>query len=150
MKYILLFIFVILLMGLQSQSGAQSSPVSDFSLPSLDGQTFALKDALGQKIIVLNFWAAWCTTCAEEMPLLLELKNKYADRSDVAFVGINVGDSSRAAQRFVDSYKYSYTILLDANKAVAKLYQVTGIPQTIVISKTGEISFRGARPPSEL
>ncbi|MBI4412609.1 MAG: TlpA family protein disulfide reductase [Deltaproteobacteria bacterium] len=129
---------------------AEEEIPGDFTLASLDGKTVSLHDYLHQKIIVINFWAAWCDACEEEMPLLLNLKNKYASRKNVVFLGINAGDSERSAQKFVEKTGYSYEILLDHNKSVARKFRVLGIPQTLVISREGKIVYRQGRPPEDL
>jgi peroxiredoxin len=83
------------------------------------------------------------------MSQLLDLKKKYAD-GDVVFIGVNAGDSDRAAQKFVDRMNYSYQILLDKDKNVSKDFAVVGLPQTLVINKEGKIIFRGSRPPKDI
>jgi len=127
---------------------AEPQTLPDFSLPSLEGKTVSLHDFTG-KTVVLNFWASWCDSCEEEMPQLLKLKAQYANQ-DVVFLGINAGDSDRAASRFVDRMKYSYEILLDRDKSVSKSLQVLGLPQTIVISKDGKVVYRESRPPEKI
>ena len=145
MKKHLLFTLVILTL-LSSYTYALSAP--DFTLPSLSGQSVSLHDFLGKKAIVINFWASWCTSCEEEMPQLLKLKESAG--SDVVFLGINAGDSQRAAQRFVDKTGYNYEILLDSTKNISKSYEFKGIPATIVINRQGDIVFSGSRPPQDL
>jgi peroxiredoxin len=151
MKKIVLMLFTVMVGFIFSYNVfAQDETAPDFTLPTLDGKVFSLKDYLGKKTIVLNFWAAWCSSCEEEMPLLLSLKKKYGAQGEVVFVGVNAGDSERAAKKFVDRLDYSYQIVMDKNKAIAKAYHVAGLPQTIVISKEGKITFRGSRPPGSL
>ncbi|NTV52258.1 MAG: TlpA family protein disulfide reductase [Candidatus Firestonebacteria bacterium] len=55
-------------------------------MPGLDGKTFTLHEVAGIKTVVLNFWAAWCTTCKEEIPQLAEFQAK--GKADVAFWGL--------------------------------------------------------------
>ncbi len=128
---------------------ADQDEASDFTLTSLDGRSVSLQDYRHRKVVVMNFWAAWCDSCEEEMPKLLKLKSQY-DSQDVVFLGINAGDTERAAQKFVDKTGYSYVILLDKDKSVARKFQVLGIPQTLVISKDGKIVYREGRPPPDL
>jgi peroxiredoxin len=135
-----------LLLGSSAALAAEKAP--DFSLPDLNGKTFKLSEALGKKTVVINFWAAWCTTCKEEIPQLVEFQKQW--KSDEAvFLGINAGDPAAKAKKFQDRNKYPYTVLLDEAKTTAKLYGVNGIPQTLVIDPKGEIVYRGSRPPKE-
>ncbi|MBI2340490.1 MAG: TlpA family protein disulfide reductase [Deltaproteobacteria bacterium] len=122
----------------------------DFTLASLDGRTVSLRDYRHRKTVVINFWAGWCDACTEEIPLLLNLKNRYASQKNVVFLGINAGESERMARKFVEKTGYSYDILLDTDKSVARKFRLLGIPQTLVISREGKIVYRGDRPPADL
>lgn len=139
--------FVILSAGV-TWAGDQGE-ASDFTLPSLDGGSVSLRDFLHKKVVVMNFWAAWCAACEEEMPELLDLKSRYASK-DVVFLGINAGDTERAAKKFIDKMNFSYQILLDRDKSVSRKFKVLGIPQTLVIAKDGKIVYREGRPPRDL
>lgn len=148
MKKLSIFLAVVAILGAAALGRADQLPPADFTLTSLDGKPVSLHDFAG-KTVVLNFWASWCDSCEEEMPQLLRLKEQYAGQ-DVVFLGINAGDSDRAAQRFVEKMNYSYRILLDHDKSVAKQYQVLGLPQTLIISKDGKIVYRESRPPVKI
>ncbi|HBE87962.1 MAG TPA: hypothetical protein DDW67_02335 [Elusimicrobia bacterium] len=127
---------------------ASTDTVKDFSLKGLDGKKYSLSDSLGKGYIVINFWAAWCSTCKEEIPELAELmKQPGADK--VLFLGVNVGDKASKAAKFVNKYEYPYKPLLDSDKSVSKDYAVMGIPVTVIIDKKGKIVFRGSRPPKK-
>lgn len=129
---------------------AAETPVAarDFALKGLDGKEFRLSENVGKSYIVINFWAAWCSTCKEEIPELDELmKQPGADKA--LFLGVNVGDKDSKAEKFVKKYKYPYRPLLDSDKAVSKAYEVLGIPVTVIIDKKGKIVFRGSRPPKK-
>lgn len=139
---ILLFIF-----GSVPLLHADETP-PDFTLTSIEGTPFHLADVLGQKNIVINFWASWCDSCEEEIPKLTTLRSTAP--ADTVFLGINAGDSHSAAQKFINHTHYNYQILLDAQKSVAKLYGVLGLPQTLVINKSGQIVYRESTPPKTL
>jgi thiol-disulfide isomerase/thioredoxin len=75
--------------------------------PLLDGDsTFALASLVG-KVVVLDFWASWCTTCRVESP---EVDQFYRAKraSGVEVVGVAMKDERRAARAFVDRYKISF------------------------------------------
>ncbi len=125
---------------------ASTDTAKDFSLKGLDGKEFRLSENLGKGYIVINFWAAWCSTCKEEIPELKALmKRPGADK--VLFLGVNVGDKDNKAAKFVKKHSYPYKPLLDSEKTVSRYYGVLGIPVTVIIDKNGKIVFRGSRPP---
>lgn len=101
-----------------------------------------------KKIVVLNFWASWCTSCVGEIPLLHKLKEKY-EKKGVLFYGVNAGDSKMKIKKFIRRYKFNYDVLKDANKKYSKSIGVESLPVTLVI-KDGKIVFEGFRPPEGL
>lgn len=141
--------FTLLAISTTHAQTADSVAVSDFTLMSLDDKSVSLHDYLKKKTIVINFWAAWCDACEEEMTQLLKLKNQNAS-DDVVFLGINAGDTARKAQKFIDKTGYSYLILMDTDKKISRQFQILGLPQTLVISKDGLIIYRAGRPPEDL
>jgi thiol-disulfide isomerase/thioredoxin len=62
-------------------------------LPDADGVERPLKAWQG-KVLVVNFWATWCTPCVEEMPELQRFADEYAPRN-VAVIGIGVDEADK-------------------------------------------------------
>ena len=56
---------------------ASLETASDFTLPSLDGGNISLSDYLGEKVILVNFFATWCDPCLKEMPKKIAFLNKH-------------------------------------------------------------------------
>ncbi len=116
----------------------QSGPA--FRLKTLDGRSLALQDWAG-KLVVLNFWATWCTPCEVEMPTLESLWQKLQGRGLVV-VGINVDRGSPRAliEPYVRGKKLTFPILLDPGPATAQAWRVTGLPATFLVKPSGEVA----------
>lgn len=113
---------------------APSAP--DFSVELLDGGTFSLKEEIGEKIIVLDFWATWCPPCRQAMPILEEIGEKYEE--DVKILALNQQESTEKIRGYLDQTGLSPTVALD-DGSIASLYQVTGYPTFVIIDKAGKI-----------
>ena len=138
------FLSLFLLFSLSCFSGE----VKDFKLLTYkDKKEFNLADHLGKQVIVLNFWASWCTSCITELPELHALKAKYPK---ALFIGVNSGESEKFVKKFLRRYKFNYKILMDQTKSVAKSYGIDTLPRTIVIDLKKKISYKGDRPPLKL
>ncbi|MDQ3878531.1 MAG: TlpA family protein disulfide reductase [Actinomycetota bacterium] len=107
------------------------SPAPDFSLTTLDGQTFTSHDLEGTPV-VMNFWASWCGPCRDEAPLL---QRKYAETSDrVAIVGVDTTDTKAAARAFVNKFHITYPIVRDPDGKILNALDIhTGLPDTVFI-----------------
>jgi len=94
------------------------------------------------KIVVVNFWATWCAPCREEIPLLMEVRDRYAP-SGVEIVGIAV-DTAANVVEYANSLKISYPILIagaDGLELIRKLGNtVGGLPYTVFLDRDGGIA----------
>jgi peroxiredoxin len=128
------------------QTGA---PAPAFQLNSNAGKPLALADFRGQ-IVLLNFWASWCGPCRQEMPILEQLNRQYRNKG-VALLGVNVEPDSSAATDWLKATPVSFPILFDVDSKVSKLYQVEGMPNTVILDRKGNVRYihRGYQPGAE-
>ncbi len=132
-----------------SSFNANAEQLKDFSLPIFNSeQTFSLKQERSKGLVVLNFWATWCTACIKEIPELEALKSKYAKKAQ--FFAVNAGDKASYIKRFTKRHGFSYTVLHDADKSFSKDIGVLELPRTMVIDQTGKIIYNSNRPPKSL
>jgi len=121
----------------------EGSKAPNFTLPGLNEQEYELSDYKG-KIVVLNFWGTYCPPCVEEMPLIQNYYEKYADKN-VEILAINENDPLVSVKAFVRQYKLTFPVLLDKD-IVRREYGVLNYPTTIFINENGkiEVIFEGA------
>src|SRR5262245_20101628 len=93
------------------------------------------------KLLVLNFWATWCTPCTTEMPTLEALWQEYRGRGLVV-VGVSVdrGGPGSLLAPYVRHYRLTFPILLDPDLATARAWRVTSLPATFLVKPGGEVA----------
>ncbi len=107
----------------------------------LDGGTTSLAATRG-KVVVINFWAAWCTPCRTETPQFDLVYRKVKSRG-VAFLGIDTKDLKSNAKAFVRDYDITYPIIYDEpGEALLRLGDLpaTGLPFTVLLDKQGKVA----------
>lgn len=124
--------------ALQAASLNEKAP--DFALKSRAGTNLRLSELRGQ-VVMINFWASWCGPCRQEMPLLEKLYRRYK-KLGFTLLGVNVEKDSRAAQAFLKDINVSFPILYDKENSVSRLYQVSGMPSTVVVDRDGKLRYR--------
>ena len=108
--------------------------IPDFSLKSLEGNTID-KDSLKGQVVVLNFWASWCSPCMAEIPELQEL----AATSKAKVVGIALDERGlETIKPFVESHKINYTVLV-GDQDIFQQFNGVGIPYTLVLDPAQRI-----------
>ena len=101
------------------------------------GGSLALARLRGSPVI-LHMFSSRCGPCRGDARLIETTWRRFGRRG-VAFIGLGVGDSERAVERFARAYDLSYPVARDAAGRVADAYGVTSLPQTIFISATGDV-----------
>lgn len=116
-------------------------PAHLWELPDKDGKLVRLEDLRG-KIVVLDFWATWCSPCLKTMPLLDVWTRAKASR-DLEVFSINTWESPSEADKvraFMQDKGYAMTLLF-GNNELPKAYGFDGIPFICVIDQSGNIAY---------
>jgi cytochrome c biogenesis protein CcmG/thiol:disulfide interchange protein DsbE len=124
-----------------------------FSMQYFDGYewenrpTADLSDFRGQ-VVVLNFWASWCVECRVEAAHLESSWRKYRDQG-VVFLGITYADVEPNALQYLLDYDVTYPNAPDLGTVISEDYEITGVPETFFIDKSGVISHVQLGPVNE-
>lgn len=110
----------------------------EFSAKDLSDATVELASHHGKDVVILDFWASWCGPCTASLPTITEVAEKFADRN-VVFYAVNVGETAEAVQTFLKESGLNLRVLFDTDSTVSSLYQVSGIPQTVLIDPKGRV-----------
>ncbi len=125
------------LMVLPARSAAPKT-LPLFSLPDLEGKIHAPKEWKG-KVVVIDFWATWCVSCRETIPVLNRLNEKYGDKGFVvAGITLDKGPKEKIA-KFTRKMKMNYQILWDADDIMSKLFGFEGLPSVYVFGRDGNL-----------
>jgi thiol-disulfide isomerase/thioredoxin len=115
----------------------------NFSFKDLAGKTRSRSEWAG-KVLVINFWATWCTYCLKEIPVFIELQNAYAKRG-LQLVGIAIDNNYQTIQTFVDEVGINYPILRGENApelALSLGNYYAGLPFSVVVDRQNRIVER--------
>lgn len=109
----------------------------DFSVQTLDGQTYNLSDFRGQPVWI-NFWASWCPPCQSETPILREMDEQFRDRG-LTLVAVQVQQTVEDGRHYADTYGLEYRIGADVSAAIFRTYKVFALPTQFFIDPDGVI-----------
>ncbi len=87
-------------------------------------------------LIIVNFWATWCTPCIKEIPELLELKEKFSNKLDILFISVGL-NPAKDISFFLKKNKYeNIDVFIDDDLKISKNVDVSQIPSTIILNKS--------------
>ncbi len=110
-------------------------------LTSLKGETFDLADLKG-KVVLVQFWATYCTPCRKEMPSMNNLMKKLDEsKTPYKILAVNMGESKSDVQKFVDQVKPEFTILLDPKGENVQAWNVFAAPSNFIIDTKGKVIY---------
>lgn len=125
-------------------SGQDAAPAPEvghiapaFVLPSVRGADVALRSFRG-KVVLVNFWATWCTACRREMPELMRWYRKLKGRGFVV-LGVDKQESPHDVAIFLRRLHVTYPVVLDESGNVSTQYGVMGLPTSFLVDRNGVV-----------
>ncbi len=122
--------------AINAAGNAATAP--NWELKDLDGKTVHSSDFKG-KVVVLDFWATWCAPCRMEIPGLISLQKKYAQRG-LVIVGASVDEGGASmVKQFMEKLGMNYPVLLTDEKMQDMFGGIEVVPTTFIIDREGHI-----------
>lgn len=121
---------------LQPANERKSAP--QFALKDSSGNTVSLKNYRG-KVVLLDFWATWCTGCKEEIPWFSQFQRTYAARG-FAVIGISMDEGGwNVVKPFLAENHVPYLMLL-GDDPTAQRFGIQNLPDTFLIDRQGRVA----------
>lgn len=125
---------------------AKGKPYVDLTMQAPDGKKASLSDFAGKgKYVLVDFWASWCGPCRKTMPALIEFYNKNKERG-LDIVGVSFDSNAEAWQKAIKTLGIPWHHISDLkgwNSQAALTYNITAIPNTLLIDPEGRIVGKG-------
>ncbi|MEL6589347.1 MAG: TlpA disulfide reductase family protein [Bacteroidota bacterium] len=132
---------------------AAGQPAPEIMGRNLDGDTLSLSDLRG-KLVYVDAWASWCKPCRAEFPYYESLQAAFSDEEAIAFLFVSIDQERSEWEKLMQTKAIPEGIhindLQENNEydGITSAYKMWGIPQYLIIDKTGKIVSTKAPPPS--
>jgi len=118
-------------------------PELESAFPDLDGKLHKLSQWKG-KVLIVNFWATWCSPCLQEMPEFVKLQQEFESKG-LQFIGILTDDEADAARDFLKTKPLNYPVLdgsIGGRQLAQKLGDTAGVlPVSVVFDPNGKRAY---------
>jgi len=112
------------------------------TLRTVEGRTLALQSLRGE-VVVVNFWASWCSPCRKELPRLDALHASIAGRGG-RVLAVSIDSEARTVQRFARTHRLKLPVYHDGPDGLARTLDLPHVPFTIVLDRDGRVALTTA------
>lgn len=125
-------------------TGAHAAPV--FSWKNKAGQSRSLEDYRG-KVVMVNFWGTWCPPCRRELPDIVRLRDKMADKG-LEVIGVAIGEENRLPAgvtveqhlaEFAGNNDLRYPLVVGNGDIINHYGGISAVPTTFIVNREGKI-----------
>jgi thiol-disulfide isomerase/thioredoxin len=125
--------------GPASQPESMRRALQHHVFRTLDGESLTLASLHGQ-VVVLNFWASWCTPCRKELPALDALQAAIAGQGG-RVVAVSIDCDRQNVAHFVRTHSLKLSIVPEGPDGLASELNLQNIPFTVVLDRDGAVAF---------
>ena len=118
----------------------------EISLPTPNGKEIALSSLKG-KLVLIDFWASWCGPCRKEMPNVIKIYSKFKNKGFEIY-GVSLDQDKEKWMEAITKDGINWPQVSDLkywDNVAARIYNVQGIPYTVLIDKDGKIIAKNLR-----
>jgi thiol-disulfide isomerase/thioredoxin len=124
----------------KSKKNADAREPADFTLRKApEGTAFPLKE-MGGKVLVVNFWATWCSPCHALEPLFARVAADFQANPEVLFLAANCDEDESLVATYLEADK-PHTPVVFAD-GLDRFFSVNSFPTVLVIDRAGRIAYR--------
>ena len=119
----------------------EGEPAPSFEAKLMNGQKFSLESTKGN-VVILHFWATWCPSCLDEMPVLNDFYQKHKDQG-IKIIAISMNDPNEDQEviKYIDKFKFDSAF--NRNSLFKGYGRVWHLPLTFVVDKKGILRRNG-------
>ena len=115
------------------------APAPDFSLQPVGGGAPVGPKSFSGKVVIVDFWATWCTPCRESFPAYQRMIEKFA--GDLVVLGVSVDDDSKGIAKFRSATGVKFPLVWDEGQVAAGMYKPGTMPTSFMLDRNGIVQY---------
>jgi thiol-disulfide isomerase/thioredoxin len=142
LKWLLIFVLTLVVTNANAMSKLEIGDVPPSYIgKDTEGIEVNLEDNKG-KIIIISFWASWCSPCLKELPILEEIQTTLG-KSRIKVIAVNFKESRKQFRNIKKQLStLALTLTHDKRGSLGNKFGVKGIPHLFIVGKSGELIYQ--------
>jgi len=126
------------------ESGIEVGTVApDAAVETLDGKAASLRSLVGEKPVLIEFWATWCGVCKELEPAIEAAQAKYGNRVNFVGVAVSANQSAERVRRYTALHLKGFTHFYDRRGNAVEAYDVPATSYIVILGRDGKVAYSG-------
>ena len=119
-------------------------------IEDLDGEPVDLADHVGERPLVLEFWASWCEQCEALQPSMDAAFERYGDEVGFLAVAVAVAQSQRAVRRHLERHAIPFPMLWDTRGNATRAFLAPATAYVVILDAQGKVAYTGIGPRQDI
>ena len=119
-------------------------------LEDLDGNPVHLSNYMGERPILIEFWATWCPVCAKLEPELQRAYERFGERVTFLVVAVGINQSPRSIRRHLEEHPVPYPVLWDGRGRAVRAYKAPTTSYIAILDADGKVTYTGVGEDQDL
>jgi thiol-disulfide isomerase/thioredoxin len=116
----------------------------------MTGATVSLSRFVGQRPVLVEFWASWCEVCEALLPRMQAAHARYGSQVEFIVVGVGVNQTLRTMQRHLERHPMPFRFYFDPRGAAVRAFQAPATGYVAVLDARGRAVYTGAGEDQDL
>ena len=147
-------VFTILIMSLlsltasslqaQTRLGIEIGSVPEpFALETVDGEMVDLADVIGNRPVLIEFWATWCPKCERLHPKMEAAHTEFGDRVEFYGIAVAMGQKPSTIRKHLKKHPLPFPMLWDADGHAVRQFMVPVTSYVVILDANGRVAYTG-------
>lgn len=120
--------------------GATPDPVV---LETLDGEPVDLSELVGEKPVLLEFWATWCAVCRGLEPAMKAVQESFGERVEIVIVAAAVAQTKERVEQHLIRHPAPGRVLWDTGGRFTRAFDAPGTGYVVILDTDGKVAYTG-------